>query len=393
METLSKSLQQISNNNLTIDQLKDENSFIRILIDHLPDRIFCKDINCKFVLNNKAHLKVLGSKSQFEVLGKTDYDFRPVEIAEASYQDDLRVIKTGEKIENKEEYILDLEGNERWSLVTKVPLFGVEKKIVGLIGISRDITQRKKDLEAIRSKNCELTAINEAKDRLFEVLATDLKSQFESFISLSQDLSQNYHSMSIKKLQSLSLSLYNSSKNLHKLLINLVEWSALQRGEVEIIPEEINLHDFAEAVISEFIEDVEGKGIQIVNSISEDLKVFADKHSLWIILSNLISNAVKFSYKNSRIEISSIVESSSVKIEVKDFGTGISPGLMDTLFLFKKKETQLGTENERGTGIGLPLCKELSNINKFKVSAQKNSGNGTTFSLEFTKVHIDNLKK
>lgn len=101
METLSKSLQQISSNYLTIDQLKDENSFIRILIDHLPDRIFCKDINCKFVLNNKAHLKVLGSKSQFEVLGKTDYDFRPVEIAEASYQDDLRVIKTGEKIENK----------------------------------------------------------------------------------------------------------------------------------------------------------------------------------------------------------------------------------------------------------------------------------------------------
>lgn len=391
METLSKSLQQISSNYLTIDQLKDENSFIRILIDHLPDRIFCKDINCKFVLNNKAHLKVLGSKSQFEVLGKTDYDFRPVEIAEASYQDDLRVIKTGEKIENKEEYILDLEGNERWSLVTKVPLFGVEKKIVGLIGISRDITQRKKDLEAIRSKNCQLTAINEAKDRLFEVLTTDLKSQFESFISLSQDLSQNYHSMSIKKLQSLSLSLYNSSKNLHKLLINLVEWSALQRGEVEIIPEEINLHDFAEAVISEFIEDVEEKGIQIVNSISEDLKVFADKHSLWIILSNLISNAVKFSYKNSRIDISSIAESSSVKIEVKDFGTGISPGLMDNLFLFKKKETKLGTEKEHGTGIGLPLCKELSNINKFKVSAQKNSGNGTTFSLEITKVHIDYL--
>lgn len=391
METLSKSLQQISSNYLTIDQLKDENSFIRILIDHLPDRIFCKDINCKFVLNNKAHLKVLGSKSQFEVLGKTDYDFRPVEIAEASYQDDLRVIKTGEKIENKEEYILDLEGNERWSLVTKVPLFGVEKKIVGLIGISRDITQRKKDLEAIRSKNCQLTAINEAKDRLFEVLTTDLKSQFESFISLSQDLSQNYHSMSIKKLQSLSLSLYNSSKNLHKLLINLVEWSALQRGEVEIIPEEINLHDFAEAVISEFIEDVEEKGIQIVNSISEDLKVFADKHSLWIILSNLISNAVKFSYKNSRIDISSIAESSSVKIEVKDFGTGISPGLMDNLFLFKKKDTKLGTEKEHGTGIGLPLCKELSNINKFKVSAQKNSGNGTTFSLEITKVHIDYL--
>lgn len=223
------------------------------------------------------------------------------------------------------------------------------------------------------------------------MLTTDLKSQFESFISLSQDLSQNYHSMSIKKLQSLSLSLYNSSKNLHKLLINLVEWSALQRGEVEIIPEEINLHDFAEAVISEFIEDVEEKGIQIVNSISEDLKVFADKHSLWIILSNLISNAVKFSYKNSRIDISSIAESSSVKIEVKDFGTGISPGLMDNLFLFKKKETKLGTEKEHGTGIGLPLCKELSNINKFKVSAQKNSGNGTTFSLEITKVHIDYL--
>ena len=139
------------------DRLLAERSTLRTLIDSLPDRIYVKDTECRFLLNNAAHIRALGCRTQEEVLGKTDHDFRPPEIARQYHEDDRLVIDTGLQLINKEQRITSPSGVEEWYLSTKMPLRDSQGKIVGLVGISRDITERKLTELALRDRETLLT--------------------------------------------------------------------------------------------------------------------------------------------------------------------------------------------------------------------------------------------
>lgn len=131
------------------EALAAERALLRTLIDTLPDRIYVKDSQSRFLLNNAAHLRALGAASQAEALGKTDYDFRSPEVAAKCHADDVDVLQ-GQPLYNREEPSLSATGNAGWSLVTKVPLCAADGQIVGLVGISRDITERKRIEQALR---------------------------------------------------------------------------------------------------------------------------------------------------------------------------------------------------------------------------------------------------
>ncbi|MBP8975642.1 MAG: PAS domain-containing protein [Bacteroidetes bacterium] len=128
----------------TNEVLKQERNLLRTLIDNIPDRIFVKDRECRFILNNKAHILALGGKTQEDVIGKTDFDFRPRELCEHYQKDDLNVILNGVSIINVEQPSFSADGTQGWQLSTKVPLYDNQNKIIGLVGVSRDITRLKK---------------------------------------------------------------------------------------------------------------------------------------------------------------------------------------------------------------------------------------------------------
>ncbi|HOV98670.1 MAG TPA: PAS domain-containing protein [Bacteroidota bacterium] len=128
----------------TNEVLKQERNLLRTLIDNIPDRIFVKDAECRFILNNKAHILALGGKTQEDVIGKTDFDFRPRELCEHYQKNDLNVILNGKSIINVEQPSYSADGTQGWQLSTKVPLLDSQNKIIGLVGISRDITRLKK---------------------------------------------------------------------------------------------------------------------------------------------------------------------------------------------------------------------------------------------------------
>jgi PAS domain S-box-containing protein len=125
------------------ETLEAERNMLRTLIDNLPDRIYVKDTQSRFLLNNIAHMEALGAKTREEVIGKTDFDFRPYERAVQYFADDQEVIKSGQPLYNREEPTTLPTGEKGWLLSSKVPLKDQEGKIVGLIGISRDVTKRK----------------------------------------------------------------------------------------------------------------------------------------------------------------------------------------------------------------------------------------------------------
>jgi sigma-B regulation protein RsbU (phosphoserine phosphatase) len=140
------------------DELTDERNLLRTIIDHLPSRVFVKDADCRFVLNNRAHLDSLGVKSQQEALGRRTVDFFPGARGQQARADDLQVLAGGPPIVSSEKSDLGAEGNVHWSLTTKVPLRDAAGQITGLVGISHDITRRKLAEETLRRTAAEMEA-------------------------------------------------------------------------------------------------------------------------------------------------------------------------------------------------------------------------------------------
>lgn len=141
--------------------LANERNLLRTLIDNLPDYIFIKDVNSRIVMDNNAHQQMLGANSPEQVLGKTDFDFFPKEIAASFNSDEKHIIQSGESLIDREEPGIDNEGNQRWLLTTKVPIRDHDGKITGIVGINHDITEGKHREEKIRRQLARLTALSD----------------------------------------------------------------------------------------------------------------------------------------------------------------------------------------------------------------------------------------
>jgi PAS domain S-box-containing protein len=135
---------EITKRKLAEETLERERNFLRTLIDNIPDIIYFKDIEGRYVINNRAHLKSLGVERQEDVLGKTTFDFNPQELAKQYYEDEMSIVRTGKAIIEKEELALHRDtGEQRWHLTTKIPLIDDQENVTGIVGISRDITVHK----------------------------------------------------------------------------------------------------------------------------------------------------------------------------------------------------------------------------------------------------------
>jgi PAS domain S-box-containing protein len=137
-------------------RLKEERNLLRTIIDHLPSRLYVKDTDSRYVLNNKAHLEMLGAASQEEAIGRTTLDFFPGERGIQALVDDRQVLETTTPILNQEKSDFGREGEVQWSLVTKVPLRDIDQRLIGLVGISHDITRRKLAEEELRRRSAEM---------------------------------------------------------------------------------------------------------------------------------------------------------------------------------------------------------------------------------------------
>lgn len=154
------------------ETLERERSLLRTVINNLPDRIFAKDLQSKFIMNNEAHLRALGAASQSEAVGKMDFDFRPREMAEKMFQDDQEVVHSGKHIVEKEERKVDQSGKGSCLLVTKVPMRDSQGRVIGLVGISRDVTRRFEAEEALK----------ESEQKYHELFNNAVQGMFQSSV-------------------------------------------------------------------------------------------------------------------------------------------------------------------------------------------------------------------
>ncbi len=225
--------------------------------------------------------------------------------------------------------------------------------------------------------NENLITANNDKDKFISILAHDLRSPFFGILGITSVLFEEYEKFTKDEHKTYLLSLNGSLRNLFELLDNLLNYGRFTNGKIAYKPGNISICKIIDSIINIFKFNIEEKNIEIVRHRSDECLVFADQNMMETILRNLISNAIKFSKENGKIVISTNLADNFVKVTILDEGIGISDENLENILSQKTVSTK-GTKNERGTGMGLELCKEFVNINKGTLGIESKENIGTT---------------
>ncbi len=238
---------------------------------------------------------------------------------------------------------------------------------------------RRRTANQLRQKNRELNNLNATKDKFFSIIAHDLKSPFNSLLGFSEMLSLHAETQNTEQVVEYSNIIHNSTKKLFNLVENLLQWSKAQLGTTKYSPEQTDVYLLANNIISLLRLNAEEKDIVISSKMSKDLVGWVDENLFNTVMRNLLSNAIKFSRVGSMIQVTGVNEGDMMRISVADAGVGIRRENLEKLFAIGTNISTKGTFNEKGTGLGLILCKEFVEINKGTIWAESEYGNGSTF--------------
>jgi len=233
------------------------------------------------------------------------------------------------------------------------------------------------------SINKQLEANNATKDRFFSLIAHDLRSPLSGAVGLSEIVRDETNQLPDNYLSRCAISLNNSLIDLYGLTENLLTWAQSESGGISFHPASFNIHNLADEAVSLSKELCVSKGISISNTIPKDIILTVDKNMISTIFRNLISNSSKYTDSGGEILVSSTLIKGFIEIVISDTGSGISEDRVKSLFDPSKIFTTLGTRNERGSGLGLLLCKEFVNRHQGSIKVESQLGKGTRMILSF----------
>ena len=353
-----------TNRNLADEKLrKSEANYMLLskqfeaILDHIPGLIFYKDTKNNFIRVNK-YLAQLHGKSKEELEGKNLSDLYPKEDADNYYQDDLAVINSGLARMNIIEP-LETKNGVKWVSTSKIPFVNTNGETIGVIGMSIDITERKLAEQKIELKNEELEKSNAVKDKFLSIIAHDLKSPFNSIVGYCDLLVERVQEEDYDGIGKFAEIISQSSHRAVNLLMNLMEWAQSQTGRMEFNPEHFEMKSLINEMEFLFEDIAIQKNIILNKVLPITSPVFADKAMIGTVLRNLIANAIKFTEPGGKIMISAEVKRNGLTVSVADSGIGIPKNRIETLFSIDESYSTPGTNNEKGTGLGLILCKEF----------------------------------
>ncbi len=383
---LGSIIRDITERKLVDEALQKSETLYRTLVENIPQKIFIKDLNSKYLSINENFARDLQIQPE-DIVGKSDFDLYPPEIASKYRADDLRILENGQTENFEEIYIVD--GKRTWVHTIKAPINDKNGNVTGLCGVFIDITERKQAEVEIQMKNVELGELNASKDKLFSIIAHDLRSPFNGFLGLTKIMAENMNNITLEELQQISSSIQDSATNLFALLENLLEWSRMQRGISEFRPENCLIDSIVKQNLEFHSGFAKQKNILLMNNVVESIHVNADIRMLNTVFRNLISNAIKFTPSGGRIEIGAVIKPSEgyTQIYIKDSGIGISEETIKKLFRIDEKVSHPGTAGEPSTGLGLVLCKEFIEKHDGKIWVESEEGKGSIFFFTLPKTN------
>ena len=315
--------------------------------------------------------------------------------AEYNYEKKLRKIEI-EKEREKQHIDRELRQRNYIILIISISLFltiifsiilyriNLSRKLKNKILVNQNI-EIEKNHKMLEEMNNDLNLLNATKDKFFSIIAHDLRNPIGGLNSITQLMSSEFKDMNDdEKLEFIEL-MNESTTHVSSLLENLLTWSRSQRNTIDFNPVPANLKQVVEPTIQGVKLSAANKNIDLSYDLDDKYEVFADANMLTTIVRNILNNAVKFTPMNGSIKVEATENGNNIDISIKDSGVGIPEDKIDILFDIGTNVTTPGTENEKGTGLGLIICKEFAEKNGGDIEVKSEKGNGSEFIISIPK--------
>lgn len=380
---LSLLFQNMENQWELISQLRRERLMLRTVIDNLPDTIYVKDRQLRKTMANKAELAIL-NKTEEEVFGKTDRDIHPEELANLYEKDDKHVLEQGEAVINREEKVASPDGRITWMLTTKTPLVDQKGEVIGLVGIGRDITERRQIIKELGEAKEAAEAANRAKSEFLANMSHEIRTPMNAILGFSEAL---LHKLDNPEHRKMLKSVASSGNLLLSLLNDILDLSRIEAGHLEIVHHHVDMPALVEEFRVLFTAKAASKGLELRTSIQRGFpKILElDETRIKQVLFNILGNAIKFTHQG-HIQISIRYEEESpqqgtLHLLMEDTGIGIAQDQIEQIFDPFHQHDGQSTRQYGGTGLGLHITRRLVRRMGGEVSVSSKEGKGSTFTV------------
>ena len=364
------------------EALASERDHLRALMDNVPDRIYFKDTDSRFILCNKALSERLGLKNPDEAIGKTDYDFHPPDRAREFHKDEQRIIITGQPMVNKIEEQTSLDGARIWASVTKVPTRSRDGYLTGIIGISRDITALKCAEEELALARDQALESAKLKAQFLATMSHEIRTPMNGIIGMLDLLV----STQLKpEQQDFAETASHSAHALLEILNNILDLSKIESGRLTLEQIDFDIREVVEDTVELLAPAAHAKEIELASLVPTNFPATlrGDPARLRQVLLNLVGNAVKFTEVGGvQVRVSAQPASEGgieLRCEVRDTGIGITPQAQATIFQAFTQADGSTTRRFGGTGLGLSICEQLVEVMGGSIGLKSEADRGSTF--------------
>ncbi|MGE0090283.1 MAG: PAS domain S-box protein [Bacteroidales bacterium] len=365
------------------EALKESEKKYRFIAEKASDIIYSISLDSRITFYNRVVEQIFDIS--VEELQRHNYDHF-MSMADKDYANELHQERLkGVKSPIFRHKFITPSGKVVYLEFSVAPLFDDNNKVIGSLGIARDVTGKVIAEQELKQKNIELENIVKTKDKFLSVIAHDLKSPFNTLIGFSNVLLDNYNLLNDTDKQKYIQIINSSANSGYDLLKNLLDWSRSQSNQLKFMPRKIKIGNLINNSIQNLKHSAAIKDIELVFSETKEFYVETDEMMFNTVFRNLLTNAIKFSNVNSQI-ITSIEENKkSFIIHVRDFGIGLKEDEQISLFKNASVVSKEGTSHEPGTGLGLLICKEFLTVMGGTIYVNSNFGQGSTFSFTLPK--------
>jgi len=340
---------------------------------------FIEDLNGNILEMNDESINVYGF-SREELVNKSIKLLVP-EKKQGEIDELIKLCIEGNMVRDVEGLRRKKDGNEIPVLMTMSLLTDEENKPFGIASIASDISKQKNIEKELTISKATAERENATKDKFFKIISHDLRSPFNSIIGFSDLLNTQYDSFDELQRKEFVKSINTSSHDAYKLLENLLTWARTQTDDIIINKKNLNLKKLVDTSISPYLSNAGSKKISVINNVQPELIISIDENTALTFIRNLVSNAIKFTSNGGSVTIDSDVIEDKINLHITDTGVGMSPGIIDTLFHVDKNTSKNGTNNEKGTGLGLVICKEFIEKNGGSISVKSEINKGSEFTI------------
>jgi PAS domain S-box-containing protein len=366
--------------------LRQERDLLRTLIDHTPDYIFLKDAAGHFILTNIAHAQAAGIMNPAELIGKTAFDVFSPELAAQFHADDLSIMQSGKPLVNAERETVDAKGLRKSVLTTKIPWLDKDGNVLGLVGISRDVTERKQ----LEDQTLRLLAEQERVEILQRFL-TDMSHDFRTPLSIINS------SVYFLRRENINRNLFDEKVNnievqsdrMLKLLDDLLEMGQLDQKSVIYNFTQENINPLIQTIVDDFqsVVNLKQQTITFVPDLTiSNTRIDALKLSRAII--NLVQNAINYTPNGGSISLRTQLKHQMIEFSISDTGLGIAPADFPHIFERFYRADAARSLATGGSGLGLPITKQIVQGHDGTITAQSELGKGTTFVIQLPTMNL-----